>query len=102
MLAFITACVALGTINNMDEDIRDDYINEDEDDRPPLLFNVNVEPPNTPGIVGGSRGACGWIIFLCLAAFFYQPLVLLLRFLNFGLVNLKISIFLAVVRQSYS
>ncbi len=102
VLALITAGVALGIISDMDELYRDDIINKDEDDRPDLSFLADfagVELPNTPGLVDDTRAACGWTIFLCLAAFpVYQPLVLLLRFLNIGLVNTKSAIFLTIVR----
>ena len=91
--AFIAVCIALGTINNIDEDYQD-FINEDED--------RTGDVPETPDLVDNSRGACGWIIFLGIAAFFYEPLVILLRSLNVGLINSKINVFLAIVRQLHA
>ena len=83
----ISAAVAVGTINNNDtlEDILDiddptDELEEFQDD------------------ITGSRGTCSWLIFLSLVVFGVEGLWILLRFLNIGLVNLKIKIFLAIVR----
>ena len=90
VLALITVCVAVGTINNIDKSYRS-IINSHED-RPD-------DVPETPDLVDNSRGVSGWIIFMRVAIFFYQPLVILLRLLNIGLINFRINIFLVIVRQ---
>lgn len=102
MLTIVAASVAVGTINDIDSTYRDDIINEDDDDRSAFddafaLFDIDV--PNTPGLVDHSRGICGWVIAICAAVTLYQLLVISLRLLNVGLINLWIAIFLAAVRQ---
>lgn len=90
------ASVAVGTINNIDNDFRNEIINKDEDDRNEIINEVF---PSTPHLVDHSRAACGWIIGVCAAVTLYQVLVILLRFLNIGLINRWITIFLDGVRQ---
>ncbi len=86
----------MATINGINGDIRRHVINEAETRDDEELFGHDY--PRTGGLVVLSRAACGWVMFLCLPAFFYQPLVLLMRFLNFGVINSNIAIFLAMVR----
>lgn len=48
-----------------------------------------------------TRAACGWLIFVGVIALLYEALVIVLRFLNIGIVNYNIKLFLIVV-SSYS
>lgn len=100
VIAFVAGCLAVDTINGIDSGWRE-FIN-DHHHSPSTRFGVPVDLPDTPDIVDGSRAACGWIIFLCVVAVIYQSMLTLLRFLNIGLVNMKITYFLITVRQMYA
>ena len=48
-------------------------------------------------IVRDLRGASGWILAMAIFTIIFEILMIVIRFLNFGFINLKIQLFLIVV-----
>ena len=80
-MAFIAACAATGEL-----DINDD-----------VAENLDVEDEQSK-----ARGAAGWVIFVGLMAMIVEGIIIALRFLNFRLINLFITIFYVVVCSTQS
>ena len=87
----VSAAVAVDTINDNE---RLEFI-EDWDDPPDRIEEVQDD-------IDGSRGAAGWLLFLVIVTFIVEGIWTVIRFLNFGLVNLRIAIFLAIVSYTDS
>ena len=87
--------VAVNTINNNDalEDIEDVSFSDlrDFDDR----HNTTYEDIKVDIVV--TRWMAIWLFIVVMATFIVEGILILIRFLNCGLVNLRITIFLSIV-----
>ena len=91
----VCAAVAMGTINNNDrleaiEDTSDSDLRRFDDQ-----FDTRFEEIKED--IEGSRGTAGWLLFLVIVTTIVEGIWILIRTLNFELVNLRITIFLAIV-----
>ena len=59
--------------------------------------NVNDVPPEASSLVPKSDAAAGWIIFVAFFAIILEVAVIVLRFLNVGIINSNITLFLIAV-----
>ena len=90
-IIMICAAAALGNVNDL-SNFNEDYIDESDD-------AVGSRVPDTPDLVTNTRSSASWLLFLFFATVGYEGLWIMVRFLNIGLVNMQIIIFLIVVRS---
>jgi hypothetical protein len=64
------------------------------------ISGLASDTPTDPADVGLTRSAAGWLIFLGIIALFYELVVIILRFLNIGIVNSNIKIVIIVVSSN--
>ena len=82
----VCAAVAVITINNNDTLETIEYVD-----------NPNSRGEEILDDIKGTRGIAGWLVLVVIGTFIVEGSWILIRFLNFGLVNFRITIFLAIV-----